>query len=292
MSWAGLQLVTDADLGQIEPEAIATTSPWGSTTWPGQRLQAKRDLQVWLESDYGLGAADRVLDRHQPDQVFRYTGGTYADVRTAMSDDTEEDLDLAAVFATPATDRLYIGLQAAFDGLEVQLLDSLNAVASLLTAKYWGPDGWTALTMADGTRNSANTASLTQTGRLRWVVPANWERRRLNGTGDEYYWIELSVSAGLTAGTRCSQLLPTVVPEGLRLAACLRALGYIMRGLAAGAGNPEDWRTRGDRYLQDALAVYDRLKTSGALALDLNNSGAIEPTIETGIITPTRLRRG
>ncbi len=42
MSWPGLTLVTDLTLGDLEPQATHPDAPWGQTSWPSARAEAKR----------------------------------------------------------------------------------------------------------------------------------------------------------------------------------------------------------------------------------------------------------
>ena len=161
MGWSGLTLSTDSDPGTIEPEA--TSGLWGGiVTWPNQRAEAKRLLKVWLERDFSKKAdgtlrenvVDQVKDTYAPEVVFGYTGAVYTNITTAASSDTADDVTLSSIFVTPANDRLYLGFAGEADALQVQMLDSLNAVASVLTVKYSGPAGWTTLTVTDGTSSS------------------------------------------------------------------------------------------------------------------------------------------
>jgi hypothetical protein len=82
MSWASLTLVTDAELGTLEPQAVSGL--WKAVTWPNQRAEAKKDLKIWLQNDYarmlpdGTIVADRVRDTFGADKVWGYTGiGVY-----------------------------------------------------------------------------------------------------------------------------------------------------------------------------------------------------------------------
>lgn len=302
MSYTRLILVTDADLGSVEPEATHSSRPWGAATWPEARAEAKRDLKIWIERDFSRigeryvpGVSDRILDRWAPDWAFRYTAAAYTDLTTALRDDNEEDVDLAAALATAGTDRLYIGALWEFSGVAIKLLDSINAVNSVLTAKYWAPGGsWSTLTAADGTAASGKT--LAQSGRIAWTIPPDWERRRLNGTGEEYFWVELSVSVALTAGTRATQILPIRAPDGLKRVACFLALGHLFNGLAAAAATPEAWRARASNkertgYRDMAEDLYASLRDAGGIPLDLNTNEAIEKAEQT-VSAPLRLRRG
>lgn len=289
MGWSGLSLVSDSEIGQLEPEATASGGPWGAITWASARAEAKRSLKIWLESDFPdvVGVADRVRDTWVPDYAFAYTGGIYTDRTSEVRDDEENDLTLATVFTTFGTDRLYIGAAWEFEGLAVLLKDAVNAAAALLTVKYSGPAGWTTLSATDGT--AAAGATFAKSGRITWTVPTDWQRNTLNGTGDEYYWIELSISAALTAGTKASQVLPVRAPDGLKRVAAYLALHHILNGLAAGAADPPFWQTKADNYLKAASELYGRLKANSAIWLDLNRTNAV--TQEERVSKPVFLGR-
>lgn len=294
--WSQLTLVTDAELGQLEPEATAAGAPWGATTWSSQRTEAKRDLKIWLERDYASipNVADRILDRWSPDYAFRLVGGAYTDVTSEVRDDEEEDLNLAGVFVTVANDRLYIGAAYEFEGLFVKLLDSVNAAASVLTVKYWGDNQWESLSATDGTAVSG--ATFAKSGRITWTLPSDWERRTLNGTADEYYWVELSVSAALTAGTSATQVLPIRASDALKRIAGYLALAHIFRGLAAQAATPEAWLVRAsnpDRtgYQDRAEDLYAALRDKGGIPIDLNRTQGIDKA-EEHVRAPITLLRG
>jgi hypothetical protein len=275
VSWAGLTLVTDADLGALEPEATDSDAPWGGTTWANARAEAKRTLKIWLELDFAdlPGVADRVIDVWAPDYVFTYTGGNYTDRTTQAVDDEPTDLDLTGCFTTPASDRLYIGALWQSEGLSLKLTGTRNAAASVVTVKYSGPAGWTTLTTTDGTAVAG--ATFGKSGRITWTVPADWQRERVNGSGDEFFWLEVSVSATLTAGVTASQLNPVRAPDGLKRCAAYLALSTIYNGLAAGSPGEERWRAQGDAYLAMARELYVALKTNRALWIDINASGVL-----------------
>lgn len=291
MSWSHLSLVTDDDIGQLEPEAIQSGAPWGATTWSTARAAAKRDLKVWLEADYPHipAVTDRVRDRWPPSYVWGYTAAAYTDYTSAAKDDTEEDVPLATVFTTFGTDILYVGCDYEFEGLWVQLLDSLNANTATLTVAYWGPTGWTSLTISDGT--SVTSKTFAQSGRITWTLPTTWERRTLNGT-DEYYWVKLTVSAALTAGTAATQMLPLRSPDGLKRVAAYLAVHHIYQGLAAQAAVPADWRAQADKYLGKAETLYARLREHGGIPIDYNVDGVVTPPTETTVTSTLRLYRG
>lgn len=283
MSWPGLTLVTDAEIGQLEPQAIAADQPWGDTYWPDARAMAKQDLKIWLELDFPevVGVADRVLDRWAADYVFAYTASAYTDVTSAARDDTPDDLALATIFTTPASDRLYLGAAWTFDGLLAVMTGTRNANASTLTVKYSGPAGWTALTASDGT--AASGATFGKSGRVTWTAPEDWQRQRLNGTGDEFFWIELSVSSALTSGTTLAQVLAIRPPDGFKRCAAYLSLGHILNGLAAQSPGEERWRAQADKYFAMAKDLYAGLKGKASLWIDLDASGAVQPPSETTV---------
>lgn len=295
MSWSGLTLVTDAEIGTFEPEA--TNGHWGATTWPDQRASAKLELKTWLETDYrasvGDDVADRIRDTYAADKVWGYTGAAYTDVSTAAGDDTESDVDLSTVFVTTADDRLYIGNLSTFDGLDISMHSTLNAIASVLTVKYFGPAGWTALTATDGTTSGGKTFA--KSGRVTWTQPGDWQRRTLDNSSDAYYWIELSVSAALTAGTAVSQLLIVKPPDGLKRVCLLIAMGYIAQHLAAQAPSTDYWLYKARNqfktgYLDQAERKYAEMRDKGGIPIDVDGDGTIDEG-ETSIASPIRIGR-
>jgi hypothetical protein len=298
MAWAGLTLVTDAELGALEPEA--TNGHWRSTTWPNQRAEAKRDLKIWLQNDFqerlpaGTVVADRIVDAFATDKVWGYTGSAYNDRTTAASDDTESDVALATIFTTAATDRLYVGSLSSFDGIQVRMQGTLNAIASVLTVKYSGSNGWTSITHADGT--AASGKAFAQSGRITWTQPSDWQRRTLDNSSDAYYWIELSVSVALTAGTSAGQILIIQAPDGLKRVCALQTLGYIVKNLAAQAPSTDYWLHKARNqfktgYMDEADKLYAEMRDKGGIPIDLDNDGAIEPE-ETQVTSPIRIGRG
>jgi hypothetical protein len=300
MSWSSLTLCTDSDLGSLEPES--TNGHWGATTWPNQRAEAKRELKIWLERDFAKkpdgtplkGVADRVRDTYAPDAVFGYTGGLYTDLTGVAGDETADDLTLANVFVTVGTDRLYIGFDGEADALQVFMADALNAVASVLTVKYSGAAGWTALTVTDGTATSGKTFS--KSGRITWTIPTDWQRKSVNEI-DTLFWLELSVSVALTSGTKAGQMLAVRAPDGLRRVVALFALGYIAQNRAAQAPSTDYWIYKARNqfktgYMDLSEALYASLRDKGGIPIDLDDDNVIDTDTElTVTIEPHRLDR-
>lgn len=275
MSWAGLALTSDREIGQLEPQATHPDAPWGDTSWSDARAEAKRDLKIWLEMDFPEvpGVADRVLDKWAADYVFAYTSAAYSDVTSAASNDTPDDVALETVLATPASDRIYIGAAWSYEGIVALLTGTRNAAASVLTVKYSGPAGWTTLTATDGTAVSG--ATFGQSGRVTWDTPTDWQRQRLNGTGDEFYWIELSISNALTSGVTASHLVAIRPPDGLKRCATYLALGHITNGLAMQSPDVDRWRQLSDKYFTMAKDLYQGLKAKAGVWIDLDTSETV-----------------
>jgi hypothetical protein len=294
MGWAGLTLVSDTELGRLEPESTDSDAPWGATTWSSQRTEAKEDLKIRIETDFGAGAPDKVLDKWPADYAFGYTSSAFSDITSAARDDNPADVDLAGIFATAATDRIYLGSTVEFDALHVNMTATRNATASVLTARYSGATvngvtNFTSLSATDGT--AAAGATFAKSGRITWTVPSDWQRIRLNGTGDEYYWVELSISVVLTAGTSAAQLALVKAHSGLKRVTAYLALYHIYNGLAAGSPGEERWRLQAQKYLLMANDLYTKLKAKGSIWLDLNNDDVVDTT-ERAVSVPHVLLRG
>lgn len=293
MGWSQLTLCTDADLGTLEPEA--TNGHWRNVTWPNQRAEAKRDLKIALEVDFPHipDVADRIKDTHKPEILYGYTGGSYVDWTREAGSADEDDLALATIFTTFGSDRLYVGSSGEFDGLSLRMLSNLNAAAATLTVKYSGPSGWTALTVVNGT--ISGSATFAKSGRITWTMPSNWERRTLGDSADAYFWIELSVSAALTASTSATQLLVVKAPDPLKRIVALRALGYIVHNMAAQAPSTDYWAGRATNqfktgYWDRADAIYASLRDKGGIPIDLDGDETVSEG-EAHTVAPIRMGR-
>jgi hypothetical protein len=135
------------------------------------------------------------------------------------------------------------------------------------------------LTVTNGT--AVSTATFGKSGRITWTIPTNWERRLLNDS-DSLFWMELSVSVALTAGTKASQILPILAPDGLKRICALRAMGYIYLNLAAQAPSTDYWNGRATNqfktgYWDRADALYESLLTKGGIPIDVNNDNVVTP---------------
>ena len=121
---------------------------------------------------------------------------------------------------------LYIGSHLPFRGVNVTVGGTVNAIASVLSAKYWkNTNAWTSL--AGFTDNTAAAgATLAQSGTIVWTVPTDWERAALGSSNQQgnagigetltlgnvaysqmpLYWLRFEVTVQLTAGTVISSL--------------------------------------------------------------------------------------
>ena len=78
-------------------------------------------------------------------------------------------------------------------------------------------------------------------------------------------------------------------PDGLKRVAAYLALHHIFNGLAAGAAEPKFWQDKADKYLTAASELYGRLKSAGAVWLDLDRTEAV--TQEERVSKPVFLGR-
>lgn len=248
MSWHPNDLVSDRDLQDYE-SAILTT--FGQASWQPRRTKA---LEDWLFPILKGQNFDpyKLRTRYEPDQVLAYTGSAYTDKTSAAKDATEDDLNLAAIFATPASDALLVGSVAPFRGLFFRFLESLNsAVASTLTVEYWN-GVWTGLALQNGTIH-ASGKTFSGGGTVSWMLPADWSRRAVNSSSP-LYWARLTVSATPT-GAKTTQI-GCVRASALRAPATLRTLMLIMREAPTGGEGP--WKEKAEYYETEANAALQR----------------------------------
>ena len=244
-------LVADTDLRAYESQIL---TGFNVTSWADKR---RRALEDWLAPILAGRGFDlfRLRTRFEPEAVFGLTSSTYTDVLAAAMSTDADDVDLAAVWATPSTDALYVGSSQLFRGLSLRLLEAVSSVASVLTVQYWA-DAWTPLVITDGTAKVAgNTCSAG--GAITWALPMDWVARTVNSTGP-YYWVKVTVSATPT-GAKAGQI-GVIRRSVLSAPATLRTLLLIMREAPTGANGPWDdkatwYETEADAALQRALPL-------------------------------------
>jgi hypothetical protein len=250
VSWHPNDLIADRDLVDYEARIL---DDFGVSDWGGKRTKVLEDWLFPILRGQGFNP-ERLRTRVEPAAVLAFTAAAYSDVTAAARDTTSDDLDLAAIFATPASDVLYIGATDRFRGLWVRILDSVSSVAGTLTVKYWNGQ-WKALSIADGT--SVGGKTLSAGGSVTWTLPVDWATRPINGSVSRY-WARVSVSATPT-GALATQV-GCIRASVLRAPAVLRALSLIFREAPASQEGPfaakaTYYESEADAALQRALAI-------------------------------------
>lgn len=246
MSWHPNDLVTDADLRDYE-NAILDGS---QTSWQSKRTKALEDWLFPVLKSRGFDPY-RLRTRLDPIAAFSYTASAYVDRSGVLQDTTEDDLNLATVFATPSSDALLIGSAQPFRGLFLRVQDSPSTAAGVMTVKYWN-GAWTALQIADGTIGTAGK-TLSRGGSVTWIVPVDWSVRAVNGSS-RWYWAHVSVSA---VPTGCVMGQASVIrASALRAPATFRTLELIFREAPTGSDGP--WIEKAAYYKDEADQALSR----------------------------------
>jgi hypothetical protein len=265
-------LLTDTDLLALDP----TLEDLFGTTGLEARLAEKRRIAVldWLgpqlEAAQFLPEQHRV--RHAASKVFGFTAAAYTDETTACADDTEDDVDLSAVWATPASDALYVGYTRPYAGLFVGLTGtSVNANTATAAVSVWDGTQWAAVSSLTDTTHKTTGVSLSGGGRLTWTPPDDWVPRSLNDS-TLLFWTRLMVNTAVTAGTSVNQVLP-IVRSRLTYPVALYALSLLYRDAAKG---------RQGRWMEEAEAAQKQAEAQLGAVLplitdefDLDASGAV-----------------
>lgn len=154
--------------------------------------------------------------------VHNGSTGAVRDYAVEVSDETYTSFASATV-ALATDDALYVGYLTPFTSLELIPGDTVNAVVSTLSGKYWNGAAWVALTISDGTSDSGKTFATR--GRIEWTVPDDWKQNiPLPGLQyvDEFgnrmvlcYWLKFTVDTALTAGTLIAEAKVFPVPNEL-----------------------------------------------------------------------------
>ena len=245
MSWAPADLVSDADLVAYESRILSLFGQW---EWRDRRAKA---LEDWLWPQVRVAGYDpqRFRTRYAPTAAYIYASSAYTDVTTAAQDDTAENVDLAAAFATGAV--LYVGSEAPFRGLSVRVTDAPSTTSAVLTVAAWR-DSWQTLAVADGTTHTAGKA-FSGGGAITWTLGDDWVMRTLNST--TAYWVRLSLSA-VPTGAKASQI--GCIRRSLLCApATYRTLALIFREAPLGQDGP--WRDRAEWYDGEADRSLQRV---------------------------------
>jgi len=103
--------------------------------------------------------------------------------------------DLAGIGA--ANDQVYIMFEDQMAGIRFTMLgDLINDAGSVLSMKYWDGDGYTALTISDGTDSSGTGAgpTMAQTGLVKWHPPTDEVPKSLYGSYGYVYELTFSIA--------------------------------------------------------------------------------------------------
>lgn len=247
MSWAPNDLVSDVDVAAYESTFLGQ---FGVTEWTEKRARALEDWLWPILRGRGFDP-ERFRTRFAPTQVWGYTGSAYTDYTSAASDQTADDVPLAAIFATPASDALYIGSLQPFRGLSVRMLDDVSATTSAASVSLWC-DTWRGSAISDATQITSGK-SFSGGGAITWTVPEAMVTREIYSVRG--YWARVMVSAALTAGTAATQI--GVIRRSVLCApATFRTLALICREAPAAQDGP--WLDKAVWYEQQAADALER----------------------------------
>jgi len=246
-SWHPNDLVTDQDLADYESTIL---TKFGQFTWESKRTKALEDWLFPILRGAGFDP-QQLRTRFDATQVTGYTGSAYTDLTGAAQNATTDDVNLATIFATPATDALYVGSSEPFRGLFLKLLDSVSAVTATLSAAYWSGT-WKSLAISDRTVAVSGKA-LSGGGSVVWTLPPDWVTRAVNGS-DARYWVKVSVSA-VPTGAKASQI-GVIRTSVLRAPLAFRTLALIMREAVTSSDGP--WKEKADYYADQAAESLER----------------------------------
>lgn len=116
---------------------------------------------------------------------------------TLQTNSTSAD---ALAFVLLTTDAFYIGASYKFASRYLEL-GTVNTNPSSLSIKYWNGSSYTAVSDPID-----QTLGLTRDGFISWENESDWQKKVQTGVPIELYWIELTVTADLSAGTTLQSL--------------------------------------------------------------------------------------
>lgn len=116
---------------------------------------------------------------------------------------TDSPSSTTTPFALQTTDKFYVGLRNPFACRYFQLAGTANVQSLAVAVKYWNGTEFVAVEdLVD------QTIGFTTSGFISWVNPGGWKKKALSPITDlELYWIEVSVSANMTAGATLQSVL-------------------------------------------------------------------------------------
>lgn len=267
MSWSPNDLLSDSDLLSYEGGILES---FAKTNWLDKRRKAIEDWMFPILRVQGF-TPERFRTRYEPCAVYGYTASTYSYQRANAISQTEDDINLATVFATPGTDVLYIGSDKQFRGLSVRMLAGVSAVAGTMTVSLW-QDAWVNAPIQNGTLKTAGKP-FSGGGAVTWDVPQDWVVRRVNASA-YLYWAKVVLSATPTAATTCQ--IGVIRRSVLCAPLTLRTLSLIMREAPTSAAGP--WTDKATYYEQEADAALQRALSLVGGEFDTDENDLISDT--------------
>lgn len=267
MSWHPNDLVTDLDLRDYEGSILKT---FGETTWQGKRTKALEDWLFPILKGRGFDPG-RLRTRFDCDKVWGFTSPTYTDRTSVVTDTTDDDLNLATLFATVGTDALYLGSTQPFLGFFVRVLDTVNTAASVMSVSYWNGN-WEPFLIDDKTSQVAGK-TLSAGGSVTWLLPVDWMTRVVS-TSDRLYWVKVTLSATPTSA-KASQI-GVIRASSLRAPATFRTLQLIFAEAPTGSEGP--WREKQEFYEKEADTALQRALLICGGEFDTDVTEQVSPT--------------
>ena len=246
MSWAPNDLLTDLDLLAYEPKIL---SQFGKVEWAALRAKTLEDW-LWPQVQGAGFDPQRFRTRFAPAEVLIDANGVFADVTTAATDATADDLALATVFSASTT-RLCVGSDAPFRGLSVRLADTVNATAGALSVALWR-DAWQGVAVDDRTQATLGVP-FSRGGSITWALPDDWVVRSVSGS-EARYWARLVVTPAPAAGAIGQ--LSVIRRSRLCGAVACWTLSRIYRTAPLTQDGP--WDRKADDYAQLATDMLQR----------------------------------
>ena len=176
----GATLAVDGSITFTQP---ADWEP-GTGNNPESSLLDQTKYYIYLVTDADLDEVGIVRAQVKGPDVERYV-----DLERAYDGDSATGADLVL----NSDDYLVAVAAEKYNIIHVDMGSAVNDVAATLAAQYWDGQGWTSVTITDGTVTSGKT--LTKDGDISFTIPDDWTQTTVNGvTG---YAIRLKPSANL-----------------------------------------------------------------------------------------------
>ena len=265
MSWHPNDLLTDQDLIAYERDILTR---FNVADWQDRRAKTLEDW-LWPQLRVNGFAPERFRTRYTPHTAYSFISGAYADVLSAATSTTTDDLNLAAICAA-SSDALVIGSERQFRGLSIRMLDAVSAVAAVMTVEVW-QDGWRGVAFSDGTQATASVP-FSRGGSVVWRIPPDWVVRTLSTSTTPYYYARIKLSATPTSAK--SGQVSVIRRSVLAASVAYRTLAAIFREAPMQQDGP--WQERATFYEQEAALSFQR-----ALALVGGEFDADSPTDDT-----------